>query len=255
MTTASDRCVIGYENFFETGTITASTESTDNPAANLSDWLATDYWIAAGDGTQYVDLDCGTSRTADYFAFYNQNLYLNSGTVKLQYWNGSAFVDVTSAIAPTTNAPYLTIFNAVSAQKWRVVAQQTGSAPYFAVIAIGSSLALPFGVYLGYSEPIFARSPTLINSVSDSGSFLGRSVLARGCKTSLTLQYATDAFARASWLPFQKHMETKPFFYCWNYNQYPTECAYCWADGDITPPTHTHYGFMGTTIRVAALIE
>lgn len=255
MTTASDRCVIGYNNYLETGTLTASSSTSDGPPANVGDWLDSDYWVAAGDGTQYIDIDLGVAKSADYFAFYNQNLYANSGTIKLQYWNGSAYVDVFSAVAPSTNAPYLTIFNTISAQKWRILVQQTGAAPYLGICALGVSLALPFGVYLGYTEPVLARTPTLINSVSDGGSFLGRSVIAKACRTTLPLQFATDAFVRSSWLDFVKHMETKPFFYCWNYASYPNECALCWAEDSIPPPSHTHYGYMGTTVNIRAKVE
>jgi hypothetical protein len=254
-TLADNGCIIGYQNLLELGTVVASSENADYPVENCFDWLTTDYFKPAATGTINIDLTLTSGMPADYFAFYAHTLHTTGCSIKLQYHNGSGYVDATDTITPTTSVPMLYTFDEVTATLWRVVVTTASTVPALGVVCFGKALTLPRGVYIGYSEPLFGRANKFINSVSEGGSFLGRSVIASAVRSTLSLQYASDSWMRDYWLDFVEHAEGKPFFYLWNPRDYPTECAFCWAEGDIPAPTHTHYGYMGTSFTVRGLIE
>jgi hypothetical protein len=246
---------IGYENHLETASsVVATTEDADFPVANVYDWLTFDFFKPTGTGTTNIDATFAEPVTADYFAYYNQDLFNLSGIIKLQYWDGLAYQNCFAAISPADNSPQMKVFAAKTSDKWRVVVT-CSSVFSLGCVSFGTHLALQYGMYLGWTPPVLARDTQLVTSRSDGGAFLGRSVIAKGIKTDLILQYATDLWTRTYWTPLIKHIEQKPFFFMPNVEDYPTEAAYCWVEEAIPPPTHTHFGFMGTTIPIKGLVE
>lgn len=252
--TVSDSCRVCYENLLENGTVTASSENPDYPVLNCFDGNTADYFRPNVTGSVNIDLTLTNAASANYLAFYGQDLYKNAGSIKLQYYDGSAYVDASDTLIPSDNSPRVLFFDSKTSTQWRVVI--TCSVVFnIAVISFGTYLPLQYGMYIGWTPPLLARSTKILNNVSDGGAFLGKSIIAKGSLTSFVLQYASDGWVRSNWLPFIVHAELKPFFWVPNFATYPTEAAYCWVEGDLTAPQHTQYGFMGATFQVRALVE
>jgi hypothetical protein len=248
------RCRIAYDNLLEKGTVTASSENAEYPVENCFDGNNADYFRPASGGTVNIDLTLAVGRTANYFAFYAQNLFQLGGSIKLQYHNGSDYVDATSGISPGDNAPRIFFFDDTTATQWRIVVT-CASVFSLGMVSFGEYLALQHGMYRDWTPPLLGRANQLLNSVSDSGAFLGRSIVSKGVRTTIKLQYATDAWVRDDWLAFVQHAEQKPFWFAPNVEDYPTEVALCWTDGDIPAPVHTHYGYMGVDVPIRGLVE
>lgn len=251
---ATSNARIGYENLLEFGSVVASSQNADYPVANAYDWRTSDYFRPAASGTVNIDLTLTATDSADYFAFYGHDLYKNGGTIKLQYWNGTAYVDCFAAITPTDNTPRLVAFTSQTSTKWRVVITCT-SVFSIAVISFGAQLALERGMYLGWTPPQFGRATQLIDSTSDGGEFLGRSIVSHGVKSAIVLNYGSDAWMRSSWIPFVRHAEQKPFFFVPDIATYPLEAVFAFADGDIAPPAQAAYGFMTTSVAIRGMVE
>lgn len=246
---------IGYDNLLEQAVIVvASSENSDFPVQNTYDWLTSDYFKPALSGTVNITATLASPKTADYFAFFGHDLYNHGGTIKLQWWNGSAYVDCFAAVTPTDNTPQFITFTAQTATIWRVVITCT-SVFSLAVLSFGAQLTLERGMYLNWTPPPLGRATELVNSISDGGAFLGRSIIAKGVKTTLELQYASDAWVRTYWPAFVRHAEQKPFFFVPDAVGQPLEVVYCWAEDDIPAPKHTHYGFMGVSIPIRGMVE
>ncbi|WP_442577867.1 hypothetical protein ACSBOB_20180 [Mesorhizobium sp. ASY16-5R] len=244
---------LGYENLLENGTVVASSADTDFPVENVYDWITSDYFKPATSGTINIDSTLSGAQSADYFAFYGHDLYAHGGTIKLQYHNGSGYVDCFSAITPTDNTPRLVTFSSQTATLWRIVITCT-SVFSIAVVSFGRVLPLEYGMYLGWTPPRFGRKTKLVNSQSDGGAFLGRSIFSEGVKTKIEIQYASDSWMRANWPGFVAHAEQKPFFFLPDVNL-PLEGVFCWTEDDIPSPSHTHYGHMGVSIPIRGLVE
>lgn len=251
----SSKARIGYENLLETATsVAATTADASYPVANIFDWLTCDFFKPTGTGTTNITAMFAAPVTADYFAYYNQNLYSLGGSIKLQYWDGAAYQDCFTAISPADNSPQMKVFTSQTSNQWCIVVS-CSSVFSLGCVSFGTHLALQYGMYLNWTPPVLARDTQFNTNTADAGAFLGRSVVSLGIKTNLILQYAADGWTRTYWPPFIKHAEQKPFFFMPNVGDYPSEAAYCWADGDIPPPTQTQYGFMGTTIPIKGFVE
>lgn len=251
--TGGNKARIMYENLLVNGTVTASDEDTNNPVENLFDYRTDDFFKQGSAGITNVDLTLTGSDSANYFAFYNSDLADNSGTIKLQYWNGSTYVDATSTITVTSAAPYVEFFDSKTSDKWRIVI--TSSAPSSVGLAsFGEYLGIERGLYIGFTEPLLARETELLDNTTDGGNYIGQSLISKGVATNLNIEFASDDWVRQSWLPFVKHAETKPFWVSWDATNYATEVAYCKAS-NIGKPVHTHYGFMAVNLGVRGLVE
>ena len=245
---------IGYQNLLESGTVVASSENAGYPVENAYDWRTFDYFRPAAGGTISIDLTLSVAASADYFAFYGQDLSSLSGTIKLQYWNGSSYVDCFSAVSPIDNAPVMKFFTPQSSDKWRVVIV-CASVFNIACIAFGTAMVMQQRAYLNWTPPALGRDTQLINSVSDGGAFLGRSIISKGIRTTLELQFTQEAWVRTNWLAFVRHAEQKPFFFAHNVETYPAEIAFLWVEDAIPPARNTHYGYMGASVPVKGLVE
>lgn len=247
---------LGYVNLLSSGSVVASSADVDFPVANAYDWLTSDFFKPAAGGTTNIDLTLATAASADYFAFYNSDLAGLSGTIKLQWWNGTAYVDCFSAISPGDNAPKMVAFGAQTSTKWRVVIS-CASVFSIACIAFGPQLSLEYGMYLGWTPPPFGRKTQTVTSVADGGNFLGRSVVAKGVSSTIELQYASDTWMRSNWLAFVRHAEQKPFFFVPDIVKHPEDAVFCWVPdgGSIPAPQQTQYGHMGASIPIQGLVE
>ncbi|MGX7703806.1 hypothetical protein [Methylobacterium sp. Gmos1] len=254
-TTAQNPCRIAYDNLLERGTVTASSENAAYPVANAYDWLTCDFFKPAAAGTVYINLTLTMPGSANYLAVYNQDVYKYGGTIGLQYYNGTTWVDATSGVAPANNAPRIVFFDTKTATQWRlvIICTQVFS---LGVVSFGQYLALPYGMYLGWAPPRFARATRLTTSLSDGGAFLGRSVLANGIRTTLVVQFVPTAWMEANWLPLVRHIERKPFFFAPQVVKRPLDVALVWSEDEVPAPTFTHYnGYMGATLNIRGVVE
>lgn len=243
-----------YNNLLENGTVTASSEAVGFAVSNAYNWLTNDYYKPTTGGTTTIDLTLTTGAPADYFAFYGTDLGSLSGTIKLQYHNGATYVDAFTAQGVFGTEPFIKFFDSKTSDKWRVVITSTG---VFAIasIAFGEYIALEHGLHVGFTEPKLARETETIGNISDGGVFLGRSIISKGFRTRMNIEFMSETFTRDKWLPFVRHAEKKPFYLAWDYDRYPNEAAFCWTDGDISKLNRTQKRLFSTNFKIMGLIE
>jgi len=248
---------IGYENLLDnvsSYSFSAGSEDSDNPFANVYDNLLFDHMTLAASGTPYqIDITLDTSRTADYIGFYKTNLAAAGGTLKLQYWTGSAWADASSTITPTDTTPQFQTFTSRSSNQWKLIIDNNNTEVTISDIKFGEVMTTDYGVYIGFSVPSLAREVDY--TVSDRGLPLGRSIRRKGFSTALNIEFTTDANMRSVWLPFIKHAERFPFYLAWNFTDYSSEIAYTVSDGPIGKPIHTHPGRQGVNMSISGFTE
>lgn len=246
--------IIGYENLLENGTVVASSENANFPVENLFDWRTSDFFKPAASGTINITLTLSGADSADYFAFYGHDLHLKGGTIKLQYHNGTTYVDCFSAVTPTNGNPQVIPFTSQSATLWRIVITCT-SVCSIAVACFGARLTMERDMYLGWTPPKYGRATQTIDSTSDGGEFLGRSVIANGVRTTLEVNKASDTWMETYWLAFVRHAEVKPFFFLPNPTQKPADAVYAFTDGSIPAPAQSAYGYMSASVPIRGMVE
>ncbi|MEZ5781153.1 MAG: hypothetical protein R3D70_05830 [Rhizobiaceae bacterium] len=246
--------ILAFANLLENGSVVASSEDADFPVENAFDWRTSDWFKPATSGTVNIDLTLSGSESADYFAFYGHDLYAHSGTIKLQWWDGGGWVDCFAAVTPDDNSPRVITFNAQTSDKWRVVITCTGVFS-IAVLSFGEALAVERGMYMGWTPPKYGRETEIIDSTSDGGEFLGRSIIAHGVKTTLEINKASEAWMEANWLGFVTVAEARPFFFLPDKARRPDDAVFAFTDGAIPTPTVTAVGFMSVSIPIRGMVE
>lgn len=245
---------IGWENFFRTGTISASSEASGFEKENAYDWNTYDYWSPTDVTNEWIKVDMGTAQAADYFAVAAHNLNDYSGSIKCQYSSDDFASDVHDAstlVTPADNAPFFEEFTSVSARYWRLLINSTTTAPRLGCISLGTALEMDRAVGAGFAIPFDARNDMVINQRSEGGQFLGRSVIRKGVSTSMTFTLQTLAFVRGDWRNFLDHAQLYPWFFTWN----PTygDALLLWLEGDPTPPVYNTHTLLNVGVTVRGL--
>lgn len=176
------------------------------------------------------------SLTADAWAFANHNAGTAGLTVTLQKssdnWATPTDVDETS---PSDDRAVCRFFNSTSATAWRIkVAGGVGDqVAEFGEIALGEMFEMP--EYDEGSIGVLDRKMVSDLSANRAGRPLGRSVSRETKSFDIVQRLMARSTATGDFADFWEHAGgTKglPFFYSWNYGDYPTEALYAWLDDD-----------------------
>lgn len=255
--------VIGYENLFTTGTVTASSEESGYPIENAYDGLTWDFWqptsADAGDNSSYIEVDTGTTQSivTGYFGLAAHNLADISATVTVQGSN-DAFAAQTVQLAQTTPADNRVVFLTFSDKIYRyfrvLFTTTGGGVPVIGVVMLGRSLVLTDGMEPGFVPPVFSFDDTVKVNSANNGAFLGRSIIRKGSSTRISMSNVDPDWMRTHWLPFLEHARTMPFLFSWDTVDRPNEAAYCWTDKAIPDQAYTSSLYMGADLPVKALL-
>ena len=230
---------IGWHTILPDAVVTASSEETDNSAALLHDYLTYDAWMATGAGDQWIEIETGGLETIDYIGLAAHNLATAGASFRVQYWDGG-WVDAMDDYLPTYNTPIMYEFDPVTSTRFRVQILNSLTPVYIGVLFIGQIMHFERGVFIGHSPASYNYNDQVLNSVSEGGQFLGRSIISVGGKTSIDLNHLSAGYIRNTWVPFQDHARLKPFFFAWWPAQYPYEFIFGWS---TTSPVPTVSGF------------
>lgn len=252
----STQAVIGYDNVFTAGTLTASSEQEGGEKENAVDGFTYDFWEPeAGLSPAQHDLAVQLSgaQAVDYLAIAAHNLGTIEGSITLQSSvDGSAWTTVAGPYSPDNDGPYLWRFAQASAAWWRVLIE--GDEVSIGVINAGAAMVLPEGIYVGHGPATYNRDPEIQNAESEGGQMLGRSRLRTGmARIQIKQDMVTPAWVRATWDPFTRFAELRPFFYAWRSTEYPDEVAYGWSTGPAKAE-HTKTQYMSVSLDMAGQV-
>lgn len=236
-----DNAFIGYENLFTAtaSTITATGIASGFSASSLKNWQAWDYaQFDAGSNT--ITLDTGMSSQVGYVALAGHELFKTGATsIVVRASNTSNFatstVLVTIAISGTTftgsyaldtntaipsqtvltNAVTVFKLDSVSFRYYRIEFNNTSSCK-IGVLGIGRRLDFEQGFYRDAQPPMLNEDVIVTNNKSETGVFLGRSIVRAGVKSfAISLDNLSHDWIYTAWHPFRAHAELSPFFYSW----------------------------------------
>lgn len=248
---------IAYNNILESGTVTVTSEATGYPKENAFDWLPFDYWKANAAGTVYLTVDMGANTVVDYWALAFHDLHDHSGTIKPQYSSDNFSADINDLDTVQTPSNGNVIFRPVTQRNvryYRFEISSTSVASYIGALALGQALTLPGHVPLPFTPPALERKNKILNNFDDLGNFMGSSKVTNGFAFTLEQKIITAAWIDSNWDALADHIEVKPFFYLWDYENRPTEAAFCRAN-KITYPKRNNPNLYDFAIEGNALIR
>lgn len=232
---------IGYKNRFTatTSTLSATGVTSGYSVNSLTNWASFDY-CSFDSGSNTITIDCGAAVDVDYFAMASHNLFsmgatsfvLKASTVSNfatsvtlvtmtksgDNWSGSYKLDTTTALASQTiDGDSVVCFklDSVNYRYYRLEFNNT-SAARIGVLSLGQRTEFELGFYAGSQPPVLNEDVIVTNNKSESGTFLGRSIVRTGAKTqTINLDRLTHSWIYNTWLPFKQSAELNPFFYSW----------------------------------------
>ena len=235
--------IIGYDNLLLDGT---SSGDGTNPE-NAYDGYTHDAWTT-GAASGYLRAILGGTVNCNYYAVCGHDIYTQTGDCKMQYWTGGAYADCPgSAYTPVDNNVFVVTFPTVASTRFQFIAQNLDAAADIAVVSFGEYLQLERGVTAGYAPPQWMRRTTLYNAGTQSGAFLGRSVVRTGTAGQIVLAHCTEEWVRTDLLDFVSESEDHGWFLQWAPRDHETETAYCWTTKQPEPRYEAN-GFAEVTI-------
>lgn len=224
---------VGFENLCLDNPLVASREDAGYPVSNAAGWTVVDKYRVTHTDTVYLTLSLPAARQVNSFGIYKHNLSDLGLNVALEYATNAAgpWTELIPASSVVDNATiYRVSATGALAKYWRVVISGHAGASLTAIIGslfIGESLRLFGGPEGGFIAPDQAINDVYVNSKSDGGDFLGRSVIAKAGKGGHKMSAVDSDWVRENWEPFRKAANKHPFFYSWDAVNYPQEVGFC----------------------------
>ncbi len=166
------------------------------------------------------------SKSLNYAALY---VTASAGTYTLEWYNGSTWTAIGSALSRTYAGCLLWVFESVSASALRVVCSST---PSIAVFKAGVRTQVPVGIGVGYEPSLFNPNEKLGNTASVNGQILGTQVESARISESLTFDAVDPDWVSSNWPALRLLMRTVGVFLAWNLKDFAEHVVYGSVTGD-----------------------
>jgi hypothetical protein len=234
--------VVGYRSIITALNVSSDPLSASGfPPAALANGLTFDRCRFSATGVARIYIDAGAPVTCDYFGIAAHNLWQHAGTARL-FGDTSPITpgtDGATAVAGptalTTASPALVTFGAVAFRYWNFRFDGTVSSGFYelAVLYLGQRLTFERCLMRSHSPGPLNRRTEYYDNDSESGQFLGRSILRKGHKTTVAQPMMTAAWVRAEFQSFVKAARVAPYFFAWNPDAYAGEVIFGRTKEDI----------------------
>lgn len=230
---------IGYDNAFDQSgvTITASGAALASgfPVTNAYDYRLHTSVKTGATGLLIIHVDAGVGNTisANYLAIAGHNLVTQGVTAKLQYSdNDSTWTDHITGVG-NTGASFGYDATVEAHRYWRIRVASSAAGTYISQAMFGQALQCrPIGQ--GFTPSVYQHYKAQ-SAINRDGQYIGNVVKPVPMALKIKQRGINPADFRTDWVPFLEHARSKPFFFCWDYENYPEEAVYCWTDKPQQP--------------------
>jgi len=240
---------IGYQSFLPDAELTPSSAAAGFPAEAVVNGLTYDQWRPE-ELPATLTTDLVTARDCDYLGIAAHNFATIGAVVDIEYsTDGGATYTLLESMSPEDNTPIMLIFNTVTARYWRMSITAPSGTAQIGAVNLGQALVMQRPIYGGHTPITMSRRTEYQNNISDSGQWLGRTIVRKGVGTSFAWKHLTAGWCREYFTPFVKACRTTPFFIAWYPSKFPREVGYCWTSGDISPSNMGIRDYMSVTLK------
>jgi len=208
----------------EVKTATMSATNSGSTAAAVQTLTTYSRWTPTAGAT--ITATFTGAKSIDYAAIY---VTASAGTYTLEWYNGSAWAAIGSALSRTGAGCLLWVFESVSASALRVVCSST---PSIAVFKAGVRTQIPVGIGVGYEPSLFNPNEKLGNTTSVTGQILGTQIESARIEESLTFDVIDPDWIASNWMTIRSLMRTVGVFFAWNLKDFSEHVVYGAVVGD-----------------------
>lgn len=254
--TDTGKPLVLYQNIFETGSVTVSSETDDGDGANALEDTTFDFWVA-GAATANISVDYGSSVACDCLGVAAHELGSTGATIAVQTsTDGVTYSTTVASVSPLTDETLIVIFPQVSARYWRVLVTDGPAA--IGVIKLGKRLVIDGGVLSGHLSIDHGVRVELLNSTSTNGQFLQNRIRRKGARTTVDFGLLDRDFVDNDMAVFEAHYNSgRTFFFAANPSFMPKNIGYCWRPenaSELAPQYEEGGELMSVSMEVAAYV-
>jgi hypothetical protein len=192
-------------------------------------------WTSAS-GTMLARFQTSGSEAIDYLAIGAHNLGSARSTIVI---STSPTVDGTftdrAALTPTDDQAIMFLLDEIIEDVADVKVTITGGANReVGIVQAGIALQMYQPIYGGHSPQDLSAKTKYQSTMSDTGQFLGRTIIRSGTEANLSFSNINHEWYREKFQPFVEHAKRKPFFIKWRPDLYET-ATYSHITSDIRP--------------------
>jgi len=217
-----------YDNLFNNGVVSL-------PAAQgIANSNTYERWRLTG-ANQNIIITANSNQTINAICLGAHNLGSAGATVTIatSASTSAAFVNRATLTPSTNNSIMLLLTTNITVRRIRLTVNIATAE--IGILYAGLALVMPRPIFGGHAPITLQNKVTYINSASENGQWLGRTINRRGYATSYKWQFITDAWYRLNFEPFVESTNLYPFFIAWRPDLYANEVAYCWRTDDVSP--------------------
>ncbi|KQU96432.1 hypothetical protein [Devosia sp. Root105] len=257
---SAKRPIIGWKNYLTAENVTATSETTEDPATNLGNPSTSWRWTSAVTTLQYLTSLFGQVRDVDWAGVCRHN------------W-ASAIIETTLQGLPpggdaNDNADWVDLIethllNDDGVRMWRFTKTQLigfrwkldpfSTAPYAAVARCGELTVLQ-GIPPEHTPIKFGDETEQRDVGNQGGDHLGIAIISRARSGNIVQQNVRGDWYRSTLEEFRRGFrDGDTFFFSWSPQRYPDEVGYCWRGGDATPRIVQTTGQVNITFPIKAV--
>jgi hypothetical protein len=213
---------IAWDSVLDDATIsTSGTTEDDGEAANAADWLPWTFFRPTGSAPYSLEAVLDGTQSVSAWAMAGHD---GTGAIAMDYWNGAAWVEHSTATGVGDSAVLYVTGATVSTTKLRF---RFADLSYLAVLWAGVDMELPEGLRPGWTDPLLAQRAEINPEVSRDGVWLGASIERWDANLTLDLNNLDVEWVRDEWMPFLRVCSIRPFFLHWNAADWADSACLC----------------------------
>jgi hypothetical protein len=251
----SDNPKLLFENIFESGTVTFSSQAADGQGLNAIEDSTFDFWTpTALNGVMQVDY--GSAVAVDCIGIAAHDAGTNGSTIAVQSSaDGTTWSASRITFEPLTDETLMGIFPEVSARYWRVLISDVVCS--LGVVKLGKAISIPNGVISGHIGISHSKRVDLLTNISTGGQYLRTRVKRIGADASINFGLLETDFVENTMATFESHYNSgRTFFYAGAPVSFPNDYGYCWRSGSEMRPGYQEGGtLMDVELDVSVYVE
>jgi hypothetical protein len=245
-----------FNNVFEQGIVTVSSETPDGFGANALEDTTFDFWRPASVPAQ-ITVDAGVPVSCDCLGIAAHDLGMSGSIVRVQSSDDNATWTNRLSFSPLTDQTIIGIFALVTARYWRVRIE--GFVASIGVIKLGRRVIIPTGVLSGHTAINHSHNVELLTNTSIKGQFLGNRIERIGASASINFGLIETDFVENQLATFERHYNSgRTFFFASSPFKYPKDIGYCWrggGSGELRPAYEEGGTLMQVNMDVDCYVE
>ncbi len=200
-----------------------------------------------------LTFDARRSVPVNYLGIAAHNLGTNGVTVALLSSPDNIVFTKEIEFVPGSDRAIMVLIGLKERRYWRVTLDNVIFGTFLSVVYIGRALEMQRAIYGGHSPILLSRITAVRPTVSETGQWLGRSIIRKGFRTDFAWKHLTPDWYRSNFDPFVQLARKIPFFIAWRPARFPDEVAYAWTSDNIKPTNMGLKDLMEVSFNAEAL--